>query len=98
MNFHVGQEVECISETYRAGSAPADGLVAIPRKGRSYTVRGFHPSGNLFLVEIVNAPQDWLTGQHEFAFHPSRFRPLVRTDICVFTAMLALTPKQKEVA
>lgn len=88
-DWHVGMKVVCISEQYRPTSAP-DERDILPREGQVYTIRSFHKSGNLWLVEIRNKRRVWSTGRHEYAFHPSRFRPVQprKTDISMFTAML----------
>lgn len=87
--WYAGMKIVCISDKYRPSSAPSEGD-AIPRKGQVYTIRGFHRSGNIWLVEIVNRRRLWVSGRHEYAFHPSRFRPVQhrKTDISMFQALL----------
>lgn len=96
-DWHVGMKVVCIADSYRPWSAPAAGEVPnLPRKGQVYTIRSFHKSGNLWLVEIRNKRRVWRTGRHEYAFHPSRFRPVQprKTDISLFHEILRKTTKK----
>lgn len=69
-----------------------------PVKGMVYTVREVcvvPDSGTgLRLEEVVNWPQQFRDGFVERSFSVDGFRPVVETDISVFTAMLA--PKEKE--
>lgn len=92
-----GMRVVCVSESYQATSMP-DERDAIPRKGQVYTVRGLHRLGNLWLVEIRNKRRGWSTGRHEYAFHPSRFKPLDERRLDIFRAILTKAPRPKEMA
>lgn len=89
-NFHIGQKVVCVD-----ASVAWDGDDRL-RVGSVYTIRGFDPdTGGLgvLLEELVSpivAP--W---EHELSWDPSRFRPVGTTDISIFTAMLAPTPREK---
>ena len=82
--FHIGQEVICVD---------ADGLLDkwLPlAKGATYTIRGIWPddiSGpeHVYLAEITNSISN--IGR-EFAYEATRFRPVRKTDISIFTAML----------
>lgn len=94
MNFHVGQRVVCVKDTW---TSPMTYLVPhLPRKGSIYHVRDKLPHGGLYirLVEIVNPiPPVFCM---EPGFHIRFFRPVIerKTDIEIFTKMLA--PKQLE--
>ena len=94
--FRVGQKVVCVvewSEPVVPGS-----YSDFPRKGCVYTIRellhvGSEPS--LRLCEIVNPPSFYCN----IAYHIEAgwvlwaFRPVVETDISIFTKML--TPKKR---
>ena len=95
-NFVVGQKVECVVAgliKQSAGRAkfdplPIEGLT----KGQIYTIRAvdldeFSGIPVVYLVEIIRKVSGPET--KECGFYPSRFRPLITTDISVFKAMLA---------
>lgn len=85
MSFHIGQEVECVVDHCDLsvwppyGNATKFGIF----KGKTYTVVGFSKWNNLILAGIESA---WV---------PARFRPVTKTDISIFTALLTDT-KHKE--
>jgi hypothetical protein len=90
--FHVGQLVVCVDDD--------NWLLPIPHRPeakRIYTIRaiveGIHPidgrGPGLLLDEIIN-PTVKGTGV-EYNFDPRRFRPLRKTSISIFTAMLSPT-------
>jgi hypothetical protein len=89
MTFHVGQKVVRVSGTdyWDDGNYPALGVV--------YTIRGIvdqKSTGTLLtFVEIRN---DHLGYSIEPGFAAMHFRPVKTTDISVFQAMLAPSPKQ----
>lgn len=99
MSFHVGQQVVCVDDTgwrvWRELSRPV--------KGRIYTIRALSlpclctdPNElGLLLEEIVNPTRLCLCGPTEDAFFSRRFRPVRKTDISIFTAMLNPSPKEK---
>jgi hypothetical protein len=101
MTFRVGQRVVCVKR-----DAWTDALSQLPLEadnfpvfGMVYTVRTIDAAhGNLYLrfEEIVNAPRNYVNGLDECNFWAARFRPVKETDISIFTAMLAPTPKQKQ--
>ena len=102
--FHVGMKVACVDDEARGQYLPPihsctakdlDGLT----KGNIYTIRGFYTGndpdwtygcGSIYLEEIHRS----VWGGEEAPFAILRFRPLVKTNIEIFTSMLA--PKQKE--
>lgn len=80
--FRVGQLVECINDTPRAGTL--DGL----QKGRVYTVRwcGRHQRVlYIRIVEIGGAARD----PHDFPYLAARFRPVDASRLEIFRLMLA---------
>lgn len=100
VEFHVGAQVVCVDDVYHTGEA-GDHL----ERGRVYTIRKIDPAHpfvdtafrpvtlpGLWLEEarrvcpriIVGDPQD-------VAWSALRFRPVRKTDISVFTAMLTPT-------
>ena len=87
--FHVGQQVVCIEDRYWN---PWVGDMS-PVKGRVYTIREILIDAicrvGLRFEEIINAPHIYIDGQAERAFLGDRFRPVRKTNIDVFTAMLA---------
>lgn len=93
-DWHVGQQVVCVHEfeTHPHTILPVKGLV--------YTIRGivtFRKRVGLLLEELVNPPRKWSDGFLEASFEAEGFRPVKKTDISVFTEMLAPV-KQKEPA
>lgn len=90
-NFHVGQEVECITkkwtaETYQACKNP-------PVLGGVYVIRsiyvGCNGSGLLRpALHFVGITSVMVTKRIEFGFAAACFRPLIRTDIAVFEQIL----------
>lgn len=92
--FYVGQEVCCVDDKAHDKfmvrptlNKEMNGLT----KGIVYTIRGFHPKPRAFgavgiyLNEIDRGSnRDGL----EAPFHSYRFRPVVKTDISIFEAML----------
>ena len=97
MTFHVGQLVVCINDSEWDPGRRKDLWPRLPRKGEVLTVRACFVSGKgvdgLRFEEI-------LCGIHpkekvECGFQAEHFRPIDRTDISVFTAML--TPVQSTV-
>lgn len=85
--FSIGQQVVCIEDKYwRAHCGETT-----PVKGRIYTIREIevHKEGvGLRFEEIVNAPFQYSDGLKECAFWRHAFRPVRKTDISIFTAML----------
>jgi len=80
MAFRVGQEVVCVD----AGDQ-VEWLV----DRATYTIRSMSNDGQyLRLVGIFPLGMD-------LGFFSRRFRPIVKTDISIFTAMLAPSPKKR---
>ena len=95
MTFRVGQEVVCIHATKWYPRMGETNVV----KGKKYTIRGFDgvlPEGTngIVLEEIVNPVLPYNKGLGEAGFHPNQFRPVVKTNIEIFTAMLAPSPSK----
>lgn len=98
MAFRVGQEVVCVDDNnngqYDAPGYKFDGQLDGLTRGQVYTVR-----------EIVACPLS-ITGvgvrlneivrpREDTPYCDARFRPIVKTDISIFEAMLAPSPKQR---
>lgn len=100
--FHVGQEVVYIGRGVRI-PGKGNGNEILPVPGQKYTIRGFREHAfapSIILEEIINPPQLYNCGDGaarilEFGFWLSSFRPIVKTDISIFQAMLAPTPKRE---
>lgn len=96
-DFVVGQKVVLVHDFdpgVRA-SAPGDGIT-LPQMGVVYTIREiglYCDEPIVWLNEIVNEPHFYIDifDVAEQGFGATRFRPVVekKTDISVFTAMLA---------
>jgi hypothetical protein len=76
--FHVGQEVECIDNSQAWANRIPSGLV----KGQIYTISAILPFPIEYGVKVSGRPG---------RFSHKRFRPLRKTDISIFTAMLNKT-------
>lgn len=50
----------------------------------------------ILLEEVLNPVMTFMGGRFEPAFRVKHFRPVKTTDISVFTALLAPTPRVKE--
>jgi hypothetical protein len=92
MTFRVGQKVVCVDD---AGTDETGRIELV--RGTIYTVRwqGFHWSDYypepLYCVRLeeVWRKDEWVGDDNEDCpFRASRFRPLIETDISIFTAML----------
>ena len=83
MAFYVGQKVVCVDDS------PYMGYASTVKLNHVYTIKEviITTMNNMGLL-LVEAPPP-LTWE---AFNPRRFRPIVETDISIFTAML--TPKK----
>lgn len=97
MTFRIGQQVQCVGgpEAFRGGY----GDETKPVKGNIYTVRGIRgfsigvfSAVGIVVEEIHNEARLYLAGMIEVHFHVVHFRPVHKTDISIFTAML--TPKK----
>ena len=109
-NFHIGQKVVCINtwpqdDVDNYGYGDEVGPVA----GSVYTIRDIEwrddgsegtPCVCVRLYEITNPVRIYTSGGKgepwEQNFGAYRFRPVKTTDISIFTAMLAPTPRIKE--
>ena len=93
MTFHVGQKVVFIAGACKNAIQGEE----VPVKGVVYTVRETGIAADslrdkrqlLRLAEIVNCIRRYNGGYTEAWFNSKSFRPVVTTDISVFTAMLA---------
>jgi hypothetical protein len=106
-NFYVGQKVVCVDTTTQFGSVPLDpGDLHEIKVGSVYTIRwiGEHDDPDvspLYLgirLEEVERSRTYpeLDPNHwDVPFDHRRFRPLIQTDISVFTAMLNPTQEKK---
>lgn len=91
--FHVGQQVVCIDDSQWRRDVVARWGIALPSKGSVYTVCEIliGPSSGepcIRLEEIVNPLCDFAEGRGEAMFKARYFRPVRKTDISIFTAML----------
>ncbi len=104
MAFRVGQEVVCVDDAQHGqympeGAVFGPGLDGLTR-GQIYTVREVFTCDfpdwrgvQIRVNEIVRKTHT--TYGLEIPFAAARFRPIVKTDISIFTAMLAPSPKQR---
>jgi hypothetical protein len=91
--FQVGDQVVCINGERNSKRKHTE---TWPVTGRIYTVRElFECSGHIGirLVEIVNPVYEYTQGVMEMGWQPFRFRPVKKTDISIFTAMLTKIPE-----
>lgn len=87
--FHVGQKVVCVDDkNWRARFF----MEKLPIQGEVYTIRGFFEALDglrIWLEEIKNEKHHYADhGFMESPFLLRRFRPVHKTDISIFTAML----------
>lgn len=100
MTFRVGQEVVCVddSDGKSTGRYPVTTHIA---KGGKYTIRwiGIIKYSGKVGVRLAGIERiEIMDGGYDHPFLASRFRPIVKTDISIFTSMLAPRPSQKEMA
>lgn len=100
MTFHVGQQVVCVDDRL----FNCEGKVRPVCLRAVYTIRAvrtFHHGGTEYtgvhLDEIVNEPRPCVLGVVEWYYSPTMFRPVVKTDISIFTAMLNPTPHRENI-
>lgn len=102
MTFRAGQEVVCVDAAiHEEWTTPGPGEVIFPgldglEQGAVYTIRELYFQGETLCVrleEIIREYDFW--GDCEVGFNAARFRPVVKTDISIFTAMLAPSPKKR---
>lgn len=102
--FHVGMKVVCVDAEGHGkyvppgyvGSGHMDGL----ERGKTYTVREvlgeFHGfQGCCIFLEEITRPSCGVF-QEEPPYCAARFRPVVKTDISIFQAMLVPSPNLTE--
>lgn len=96
MSFHVGQEIICVEPKLVRITDPS--WIKL-EKERIYTVRkygqGIDGRACVWLNEIIrpiNRELGW-----ELGYFAARFRPLIKTDISVFTKMLTTIPNEQTV-
>lgn len=81
--FEIGQRVVCINDAGQLGGAlgfvPESGVI----KGSVYTIESFWAGGAAVGLEELPGNRAWWRW---------RFRPVKRTDISVFTALLNPSP------
>lgn len=97
MTFRVGQEVVCIFD-YSEFAGRWAAYPAVPFKGSIYRVREIDVASDsdgqvLRLEEILCAVHP--DTNKECGWRASAFRPIVVTNIDVFTAMLAPSPQKQ---
>lgn len=91
--FEIGQQVVCVDDGDDPFNPSGSWKGDAPVKGAVYTIKdmGTHVwYGHVCLgfVEIINGGE-----AHEGRYNARRFRPLRKTDISIFTAMLTKTPE-----
>jgi hypothetical protein len=95
MTFRIGQQVECIDDL---GFEYSNGE-QLPVKGSVYSIREIDAEMGLETAlrfeELKNKRGHYIDQSSECCFLAWRFRPVVRTDISIFTSMLA--PKKASV-
>lgn len=96
--FHVGQLVVCINTDWDTNRSDY-GKMTYPEKGMIYTIRdikSFASGTGMRLEEIINKPLQYKAGLAEPSFLIERFRPLKKTSIDCFTALLNPTPELED--
>lgn len=96
IDFHVGQKVVCVDAV---GCEDFDGRTRIA-EGEIYKIRRVGVRSIWYCIAFLVWGRPlwvWLEGvDRGNGYRATRFRPLIHTDISVFTAMLAPSPKVKE--
>lgn len=101
--FHVGQLVVCIDATPQKNYNKSGKLVQttdLLEKGRIYTIRCVVPDYpfqngpklGLLLEDVIRV----VSNRFDFPFGAERFRPVQKTDISIFTAMLNPGPVKED--
>ena len=93
--FAIGQDVVCIDDDWRfAPGLPANRTQPLPRKKCIYRVTGASAAYGVLFIELEEFPPYRLpTGRlRRRQFDSNCFRPVKRTDISVFTALLKPAP------
>lgn len=81
MTFHVGQQVVCVDAAW----------TSLVEKGSVYTVEGIKSDCLVLIGVAVGRPYS-LRGMFK-----TRFRPVAKTDISIFTAMLNPAPHRENI-
>lgn len=81
--FHVGQMVVCVDDEWTDLDCRPCLWAEDPRKGLIYEIARIEGTW-LYLQEIANG----------IGYESCAFRPVVKTDISVFTAMLTPSPRR----
>jgi hypothetical protein len=97
-NFHVGQKVVCIDDTFKNVS-----IDQVIRKGEIYTIRWVGPYSHYIDGEFIgvkleeihrgndDGPEGY--GAADMPYRATRFRPLVKDRLSALKNLLAPTPK-----
>ena len=89
MSFRVGQEVVCVDDSDGDWSGPA--IRRVLKRQNVYIIAEVIPLlGGFCGVQLVGIQCETPNG-----FRGERFRPIVTTNINIFTSMLAPSPKQR---
>jgi hypothetical protein len=97
MAFYPGCAVVCVDDYFKDSESRGE---IFPIKGQTYTIRDvpvFNGDRYLWLDEIRNDPDDYAEGVFEYAFHPARFRPVVKRELPESLTRLLSQPSQREV-
>jgi hypothetical protein len=89
MTFRVGQEVVCVDDS--AFGFLGSSYLDYPVKGTVYVVQEIFNGGQSLTLRGMEKNRWGVRA----VFFCSRFRPIVKTDISIFTAMLAPAPKKR---
>lgn len=87
MTFRIGQEVVCIKEGPWMCDETMRPMEPGPTKGDVLVIVLIWPHDGQGFLMFSEYPRD--------AWDPDQFRPVVRTDISIFTAMLDKAPKRE---
>lgn len=93
MTFKPGDEVVCVDDSPPRQPGERDRLV----KGRIYIVEGIDPENGTGLYLAGMPGHVAKPFKHPFGWAPSRFRPVRKTSIEIFTSMLTPTPTKENV-
>lgn len=88
--IEVGQQVVCVRDDWYVLPEDCQFKLYLPVKGSVYTVRGFVTVTGLHLLffELRNPQTIYADGTTECSFDAGMFKPVKKTDIGIFTAML----------
>lgn len=93
MTFHVGQMVVCVDDRQdgRIGNEPWPVLKNV------YTISDFRVLDDGLGVRVSELPTPLEDDRVYPWFKAERFRPVAKTDISIFTALLHPTPEREQV-